>query len=173
MFNMNKRKNKKGFTLIETLIAIAIMALLAVCVASLVFSMLRYQERNRSIAEVEYAKSSILYDISQSIRNSNSVSIPAIGATSSSLTLLLPAVSSLSPTIYSIASSTVFVSYAGGSAKPISNTDVEVTSLLFQNITTSGTKGSVRITLGLRSKNYIKRPDLSYSTTAITTVSIR
>jgi prepilin-type N-terminal cleavage/methylation domain-containing protein len=166
-------KKNKGMTLVETLVAIAIMSMLMLSVVSLLVDTSKSEKRNRAITEVEYQASSIIYEIAQSVRNSSAITSPVIGATSTSLTLALASIPSEDPTIFSTSSSSIIVSRGGGGNENISSGTVEVTSLIFENISAPSTKGAVRINLAIRGANPNNKPELEYSTVRTTTVTLR
>ena len=160
--------------MVETLVAIAIMSLLVVSAVSLLVNTAKNEKRNRAITEVEYQASAIIYEITQSIRNANAITSPAsAGATSTSLTLALTSVPAENPTIFSFSSPTITVSRGGGGGRVISSNMIEVTSLVFQNISATSTKGAIRISLAVKSANPNNEPELEYSTARTTTVTLR
>lgn len=170
---MNYRSHSKGISLVETLVSIAIMALLVLCATALLTTTSGTEKRNRAVTEVEWQASALMAAITQSVRNASAITSPATGATSTSLTLTLSGVPAESPTVYSTTSQILFVSKAGGAATRMSSSAVNVTSLSFQNITPSGTKGAVRITMTISSNNPNNKTGLTYSTTRTTTVTLR
>ena len=160
-------------TLVETLVAIAIMSIIMLSATALLSNISQNEKRNRSITEVEYQASAIMYEITQSMRNASAVSSPAVGATSTSLTLAMTAIPSQNPTVFSFVFPTVSASKAGGSALALSSNTVEITSLIFQNISASSTKGAVRISLAMKATNPSGKPELVYETSRTTTVTLR
>jgi prepilin-type N-terminal cleavage/methylation domain-containing protein len=169
-------KNKKGecgMTLVETLISIAIMAILVLAVTSLLVNTSKSEKRNRIITEVEYQASAIIYEIAQSVRNSSAITSPAVGATSTSLTLALASIPAEDPTVFSAPAQTMLVSRAGGGDISLSSQAVIITNLLFENISAPDTKGAVRITLAVEANNPNNKPELEYSTSRTTTITLR
>lgn len=164
---------KKGFTLVETLVAIAMMSLLMVAAVSMLTGTAKSEKRNRAITEVEFQASAIMYEITQSIRNASAITSPAVGLTSTSLTLALSAVPAEDPTVFSTSSDLVMVSKAGSTALQLSSNTIQVTSLVFENITATSTKGAVRVFLGIKAANPSSKPELEYATTRVTTVTLR
>ena len=160
-------------TLVETLVAIAIMSMLMVSVVSLLVNTAKSEKRNRVLTEVEYQASAIIYEIAQSVRNASTITSPAVGATSTSLTLALASIPSENPTVFSTSSLAIMVSKGGGADEQLSSGNVEITNLVFQNISAPDTKGAVRIFLTVHGLNPNTRPELEYSTTRTTTITLR
>jgi type II secretory pathway pseudopilin PulG len=173
LFILAKTNMKRGVTLVETAVAVGIMSVLILVVMSLLYNMSSTENRNRAISEVDWEASSMISQITQSIRNASSITAPVAGASASSLTLALTAVSAENPTVYSTTSLAMYVSKANGTALRISSPNVNVKSLVFQNITASSTDGAVRVTLSVAYNNPLNKPELNYSTTRYVTVSIR
>lgn len=164
---------KKGISLVETLIAVTIMSLLILSVVSLLANLSKSEKHNKVLAEVEYQASAIIYEIAQSVRNASAITSPGIGATSSELILALPSLPNQDPTSFSTSAHLVLANKGGGGINPVSSTMVEVTNLTFQNISAPGTKGAIRIFLSLQATNPNNKPELTYATTRITTVTLR
>ncbi len=170
---MNTDQYNKGTTLIETLTAMAIMGVLVVVVASLIHSILIGQKRDRVMVEVEYQAASLMYDITQNLRNATGISVPAVGASGSTLNIAITSIPSQNPTRYTYTTPSIFISRAGASATKISSDTVNVTNLTFQNITQTVGEAAVRVSLTVASKNPTGESELAYSTTLTTTVTIR
>lgn len=163
----------KGISLIETLVAIAIMSLVVLSATSLFRSLLLQEKRNRAITEVESQAALVLYDISQSVRNATAITAPTTGSSSSSVTLSIPGIPAQNPTVYSYSSRGVWVSYAGGQARRLSSDVVHVSSVAFQNITATGTKGALRVSLGFEYAATSSNSNLVYTTNRVTSITLR
>jgi len=160
-------------TLIETLVAIAIMSIVVLSVTSIIVGVGKSERHDRAASETDWEASFILSNIAQSIRNATSVTAPAVGSSSSSLTLSIPNITAENPTVYSTSSQVINVSKGGLAATRLSSPNVTVANLSLQNIKAIGTKGAVRITLSLSYANPSNRPELVYSVTRYLTISIR
>ncbi|MEI6420038.1 MAG: type II secretion system protein [bacterium] len=164
---------KKGISLVETLVAVGIMAMLMLAVSSMLMTTSNGEKRNRVISEVEFQATAIIDKISQSIRNASSITTPVVGASSTTLTLDLTSVPSDNPTVYSIDSNTLLVSKGGGPASSLVGSIVKITDLSFQNISAVGSKGAVRVSMKISSVNPNNIDYLNYNTERITTVTLR
>ncbi|MES2622978.1 MAG: prepilin-type N-terminal cleavage/methylation domain-containing protein, partial [Patescibacteria group bacterium] len=93
---------QKGFTLIEILVALAIMSMLMLSVANMVLAMSVQERKNKAITEVDTAASSVMDDITQSLRNASFIAFPATSTVSSTtLTLATAGVVEEDPTTFS------------------------------------------------------------------------
>ncbi len=162
----------RGFSLVETLIAVAIMGLLVLAVASLLSTMLASEKRNRAVAEVEAQANYVLYEITESIRNSNTVAVPIAGATGS-LLRVASNVTAENPTYVALTNGTIEMKKGTAATTTLTSTTVTVTGLTFQNLTASTTKGSVRVGITMSYKNSSIRPELNFANTFYTTVTLR
>lgn len=135
---------KRGFTFIELLIYVAVVGVLLAMVISLFFALARARAREQSVAEVEQQGYAAMTLMTQTIRNAQGIGSPSPGATSSSLSVSTYTAAT-SPTIFSLASSTLYITE--GSSMPIALTDAQVviSNLTFQNLAASSTNGSVKI----------------------------
>jgi type II secretory pathway pseudopilin PulG len=160
-------------TLVETLVAIAIMSLLMLTVASLLSGTSKSEKRNRVITEVEYQASAMIYEIAQSARNASAINGLSVGATSTTLNLTLASVPAESPTVFSLTNQALFVSRGGATAEEVSSDTVLVTGLTFENISALNTHGALRIILQVQGVNPNNKPELVYATSRTTTVTLR
>lgn len=168
-----KNKLNKGFSIVELLISIAIMSIVVVVAVTVMRSALNNEKRGRALEEVEWQASFIMNTISQSLRNGTAINSPAAGVTATTTSIAISTIPAENPTVFTLTNGRVTISEAGGSAIPISSTAVTVTTLTFQNVTAGTNEGSIRVTLGLRYNNPNNIPEQSYSTTRVTTVSMR
>lgn len=163
----------KGMTLVETLVAIAIMSLLVVTVASLFVALSKGERRNQIASDVESQASFIVYQLAQSARNGSAITSPSQGASSNALSLALPSSTGENPTQYQLSNGVLLGSYSSGAPVSLSSDTVVVTNLLFENITAPNTKGAVRVSFTISNKNPSGNPELEYSTSRITTITLR
>lgn len=89
-----------GYTLIELLLYVSILGSLLIAVSMYFALTADSRVKNQSIVEVDQQGALLMEQIAQTIRNADSITSPAVGATGDSLTLVVPT-GSLSPTIIS------------------------------------------------------------------------
>ncbi|MEI6228437.1 MAG: prepilin-type N-terminal cleavage/methylation domain-containing protein [Candidatus Saccharibacteria bacterium] len=163
---------KKGFTLIETLLYMAILSVVIVALSSFLF--LSYTSRVKAsvIAEVEQQGSQTLNLITQNIRNSASITAPALGNSGASLTLTEYAGAN-SPTVFDQSGNTMRITEGASAAVNITSNRVVVSNLSFQNLTRFGTPGNVKVSFTLTHINPDNRGEYIYSKNFTATASLR
>lgn len=164
--------NKRGFTLIEFLTYIAIGSIVTLFIGSFIISVFNTRDKSKAVASVEEQGRSAMQVILQSIRNSDTVSAPAVGLSSSMLNLSFVS-STLNPTVFNLSSSTITVSEGGAASLSLITPPVIVTALNFSNISYVGTPGAVRVQFTLKNYNPNNRNAFQYQKTFYGTASLR
>ncbi len=163
---------KKGFTLVETLLYLAILSIVVLSFSSFMF--LAYASRAKAavVAEVEQQGNQIMSLIAQNIRNAVSVSSPAPGGTANFLTLIeyTPA---LSPTTFDQSGNIMRVREGASVAINLTSDRVIAPDISFRNVSRPGTPGAVQIRFRLTYINSSNRNEYSYSKIFTSTVSLR
>lgn len=160
-----------GTTLIETVIAIGLMGLLVVAIAAGLRTAGTSEKRVRAVAEVESQAGAAMYQITQRIRNASGITSPATSTTASTLTLP-STVSGQNPTVFALSSGAITMASGGGAAVPLTGTNVNVTSLSFQNVSTTSAR-AVRVIMTVGFRNLTGQTVYDYSNTFYTTVTLR
>lgn len=171
---MMRTPKQKGFTIVEMVVAIALLSLLTAAVTALMSGTISSERHVRSIEEVETQGNYALYQFAQAARNGRSITAPTAltGATSSSLTLASN-VSTANPTVFGLSNGALQEKQGSAASTTLTSAAVTVTSLSFQNLTASSTKGTVRMAITLSHVNPSNRSDLSYTQTFYTSVTLR
>lgn len=160
-----------GFTFIELLMYIAVVGILLTMVISLFFALARARTKAQSVVEVEQQGYTAMTLMTQTIRNAQGIIAPSPGATSST-TALSTYTASTSPTLFSLASSTLYSTEGSSSPIALTNTQVAVSNLSFQNLAASSTHGSIKIQFTL-SHASSSRSETNYSATFFGSASVR
>ena len=164
--------NKRGFTLVELLLYIGLSATMLIVISGFLGTMLEARVKNQTIAEVEQQGMQVIHLVSQTIRNSEAITSPGVGLTSSSLTL--DVVTALDdPTIFDSSSDVIRIKEGGSSAVSITNSNVLVSGLLFENLSGTSTPGVIRISFTLSHRNISLRNEFEFSQTFYTSASLR
>lgn len=163
---------KKGFTLIELLLYVAISSVLLLVISAFLSSLLQSRIKNQTIAEVEQQGVQVLQMITQTIRNAQSITSPAQGISSSSLTLDVVATTS-DPTIFDLSGGAIRIKEGAASAIPLTNSRVTASALTFQNLSRSDTPGTVRIQYTLTHLNSSGRNEYDFTKTFVGSASLR
>lgn len=166
------RRRQSGFTLIELLLYVALSGVILLAV-SLFFSLsLSVRAKAQSVAEVEQQGSIVLTELTQIIRNASTITSPAPGATSSSLTITVPT-GLKSPTIVDVSGGVLRIKEGAGS--PINLTDgrVSTTNMVFSNLSGGSPHGSVRIQFTLSRINASSTNEYNYTQNYIGSATLR
>jgi len=163
---------KKGFTLVEMLLYLAILSVVVLAFSS--FLSLSYTSRVKAavIAEVEQQGSQTMSLITQNIRNSVSVTAPSAGVSASSLTLT-EYTGSNSPTIFDQSVNTLRITEGVTAAVNLTSNRVIVSNLSFRNLSRPSTPGAVQVKFTLTHINPSNRGEYIYSKNFTSTASLR
>lgn len=171
---MNKilSKNKKGFTLVEMLIYIAIFSIFIITI-NVFFNMISsYRERGEIIMEVNNQGPSVVRFITRSIRNAKSINTPIPGLSGDSL--VLETYDPLTnPTVFSITENGVLQVKEGiEESEFLINDKVIIENLVFKNIGSVGGDGAIEFSFRLKNRSSIKKTEF-FSSDFYGTASIR
>lgn len=159
---MKNRTNKKGSTLIETLVYVAIFSILIGALTSFTISMITSRVRNQIILEVNDQGTKMVRTITQSIRNSRSVNTPTISTGSATLSLTT-GVALNDPTIFSVSGGVLYIT-EGTTTTAITNNRVSVSNLMFYNMSRSATPGVVKLSFTISNVTPSSNSAYNYST---------
>jgi prepilin-type N-terminal cleavage/methylation domain-containing protein len=165
-------RQQAGYTLIELLLYVAMIGILLSAVTYFFGAAAEARVKNQTVTEVDSQGTYVMDYMAETIRNATSISAPTIGASGSSLTLVVP-VGSLSPTVFSLASGAMQVKEGAGVAATLTSDDVAITSFTVKNLSRSGTTGIVQISFTLNRVNASNRSEYDYSRTFTTSVGVR
>lgn len=170
--NLAQRKSLTGFTLVELLLYLGLAAIMVLVIATFFGTMLEARVQNQVIAEVESQGATVLQRITQTIRNADNITSPAIGASASSLTLDMVPIG-IDPTVFNLASGVIRITEGAGSAVALTNSRVTVSALTFRNLSRISTPGTIRIQFTLTYVNPSNRQEYNYARTFYGSASLR
>ncbi|MBI4034752.1 type II secretion system protein [Candidatus Saccharibacteria bacterium] len=164
-----KPKTEKGFTLLEILLYLAIFAVTIGSIVGLSQAAISQRIKNQVIAEVNYQGEAVLASLSQAIRSAASVTSPALGESSASLTLATAA-GSTNPTIFQAITDSGRTRLRLSEGSPASsyfltNSHVRLSNLSFVNAGADGTAGSIKIQFDLSYESDSPRHEYVFSKT--------
>ena len=165
----SKIKSCKGYTLLELLIYIAILAITTTLIIALIFNLIQAKEKNQVLSEVQENIRFSLEKISQAVRNAK-----AINEANGSILNLSTFDPATDPTIFSLTpAETIQMKENGGPERELTTNKVRVSSLIFSEIDgpdpTKPPTVSIEITLEYKSSG----PTPKAKTTIKTTASLR
>jgi len=162
---------QKGFTLVELLLYVSLIGVVVMAAMALLSVLQGQRVRSQVILEVESQGEAAMRTITQTVRNATGINSPGEGVSASSLSVSVPS-GALSPTVFDLSSGVLRITEGAGSAVSLTNSRVTVSSLTFDNLSRSGTPGTVRISFVL-SYNATVGNEYSYSKTFISSATIR
>ncbi|HKU18841.1 MAG TPA: prepilin-type N-terminal cleavage/methylation domain-containing protein [Candidatus Saccharimonadales bacterium] len=169
--NFSARNRQQGYTLLELLLYVALIGALLTSVVSYFGIVADSRVKNQTIIEVNDQAIALMDVITQTVRNATAITAPAAGASGSSLTLTVPT-GSLSPTVFALSGTTATIKEGAGAAVNLTDSEVQITSLTFTNLTRTGTSGAVQISFTMTRVNPASRNEYDYQKTFTTTAEV-
>lgn len=162
----------KGFTLVELLLYVGMLAMLLLVMSLFLSVIFQTHIKSQTIAEVEQQGVQVMQVITQVIRNADSINSPAIGVSAASLSVSTYAPAN-NPTLFDLSGGTLRITQDAGQAVPLTNDRVAISSLSFQNLSRTGTPGIIRIQFIVSSVNAGSRNEYDFQKTFIGSASLR
>jgi prepilin-type N-terminal cleavage/methylation domain-containing protein len=172
-------RNDKGFTLVEILIYIAVLAVIILTVSSFFLWATRSNSKTKATGEVLTSSRRALAIMAQEIREAKSVYTPTsvFAATSGQLSLettkYLPAGESTSYIDFYLCGTQLCQKKESQNPVALTSERVEINNLFFNQILTTSTLPSIQISLKVDYKNPGNLPEYQASIEATTTASLR
>lgn len=166
------RSRASGFTLIELLLSVAIAGTVLGVAALLLQTTFEARAKAAAVMEVEAQGTQVLDRLTQLIRNADSITTPAAGTSSLSLTLDVVD-GTKDPTVISVTGPTLQIAEGSGSAVALTTSRVQLANFTVTNLTRPGTPGSVRIQFTLSATNPGGRSEFSFSKSFTAGASLR
>lgn len=163
---------KKGLTLIELLLYTAIIGITLAAVSILLFWILQSRVKNQTVAEVEQQGTQVLQIVTQTLRNATTINSPGPSASAATLSVDTP-VGASNPTVFDLSGGVIRMTEGAGSPTALTNSLIAVSGLTFQNLTRSGTSGTVRVTFTITRLNPNGRNEYNYVQTFDGTGTLR
>lgn len=165
-------RRSAGFTLVEILLYLALSSAMLTIIVTFLFVLMQSRIKNQTIAEVEQQGLQVMQLITNTTRNAEAILTPAAGVTSTSLSLQV-AEAAKSPTVFDISDGALTVTE--GASDPITITSPLVTAsdVSFQNLSATGTPGSLRVSFTLSRTNVDGKSEYDYSQTFYGSSNIR
>ncbi|EKE15718.1 MAG: hypothetical protein ACD_11C00108G0012 [uncultured bacterium] len=165
-------KNKKGFTLVEMLLYVAITGVIIFSISIFLSIVLEARVRNRTMAEVEQEGMRVMQIISQVIRNSNVINSPTIGTSAASISLGVVD-GAKNPTLFDFSSGVVRMKEGASAYVSLTTSRLVVSNLTFTNLSRVSTPGTIRIQFTLTHTKTDSRDEYDYTRTFYGSASLR
>lgn len=166
-----KKRKLPGFTLIELLLYVGLLSILLFSTSAFLSILLESRVKNQTMAEVEQQGVQLMQILTQHIRNASAITVPALGASSS--TLVLQVLAPNNPTVFDISSSTLRIQQGGGNTIYLTNDRITVSEISFLNSAQTGTSGAVRIQFVLTAFRSSVKQEYAYTQTFVGGATIR
>ena len=162
---------RRGFTIIELLLYLAIMGVSLAVLSSFYFSTSAVKAKNNALIEVEQQGLRAVETIRQAIIASGGISFPTTG--SSGAILSLSAAAGGETAIFDIGAGKLRVSIGADSEAALHNSRVQASNLIFYNLSQAGFPGTIAGSFTLETINPSGRQEFSYAQTFNFVVSRR
>ena len=162
---------KKGFTLVEILIYIAILGLVLASITGFFLNTISANLKENSYQEVQQNGRFVMTKITQETKKAIGINSPVPGSYGNSLSLVMSD-SNLNPTVFDLNNGKLRI--AQGSSAPVDLTtdQVLVTNLQFTNLSYAGTPGTIRTEMTIEYLNPANKSEYQASLDLKTTVSL-
>lgn len=140
--------NQKGFTLIETILYIALVTFILVTISMFLIHILNAQVKTRAISQVLASATLVQDRLSEAVRHADGINVGASTFGVDPGVLSLDMVDGArSPTVFSLSADDgqLMISEAGGAATALTSDDVKIKTLLFENLTTADDVGIIQV----------------------------
>jgi Tfp pilus assembly protein PilW len=173
MKNINlKNKSSAGFTLVETLLYVAIVSTLIFLMSAFLLFILESRTKFQTISEVENQGIQVMNIITQIIRDAEIVTLPVPGTSATSVTLDVTDIAK-DPTIFNSLGGNIQIKEGAGAIIPLTSSRVLVSDLSFENISRNNTPGIIRFNFTLSYNSDSNRNEYNYSRTFYGSAALR
>ncbi len=163
---------KKGFTLIELLLYVSIIGTIVFASAGFLSLLMQTRVKNQVISEVEQQGMQVMQIITQTGRNAEIINSPSLGGSAASVSFgMITPVDS--PTVFDLSSGVIRIKEGVGTAVSLTNSRITASGLSFQNLSRTGTPGTIRIQFTLTYNNSSGRNEYNFTKTFYETATLR
>lgn len=169
-----KNKTKKAFTLVETLLYIALVGILLTSIVTFLSAILATESKNEAIFEVDQQATFVIDKVTDTIRNAEAINSPSAGSNGNSLSLEM-ANASEDPTVFSLNGGIMEITEGSSGSIPISTNNVTISGLTFYNLTppSSPDAQSVKFVFTVTFNSSSGRQESNYTQTYHAAATIR
>lgn len=167
----SEERTKPGFTLVEFLIYITIVAAVVLAATEIIILTLRQNAKLEAIAEVSQNTQVFNQRINLAVRNANAVTAPIAGATSTRLNLQM-ASASRNPTIFTIQNGRVYLKEGTAATTTLTASEVYVTGY-FYNIRPTDAPDAVRTLVNVRASSTGQQIEYNFNHYVSSTAVVR
>lgn len=157
------KKLTRGFTLVELLISMGIMTILLVILTEVFGSILNMRVGSEAVSAIAQDSRFVLSRLSYDVGRATSITTPAIGQDSSTLTLVIDGVDY----VYSLSGNNLTLSVNGGASSVVNSNGTSLSALTFTRNANLGTKNNITLNATLVATT--KQPGVESNERSITT----
>lgn len=168
----NILKDKKGFSLIEAVIYIAIFTMFVGALVNFTLNLNTSRLHSQTMLEVKGQGADLMRILTKTITNATAINYPGTGLSSGAISVNLPDASK-SPTIFSGSGEAIYITEGANSAVALTNNKVKVTNLSFKNVSKTATPGTIQIRFTISNTANQKLPEQQYAIDFYGTASLR
>jgi len=166
-------KKVQGFTLIEILIYIVLVASILIAATSFAWNIINSRTKAFAVQEVEQNSRFIMEKIIQATQQATDITLPVVGGTGGQLELVMKDALE-DPTIFTLDGNTLKMSQGAGSLINLNSDNALVTGLDFVNVSTvNGKTKNIRVLLTIEHYNPDNRQEWQFSDSFTTTIELR
>lgn len=162
----------RGFSLLELILYVGLFSFLILTIMMFLGLLLTARIKQQTITDVEQQGSRIIRQMTQTIRNADTITAPAAGTSATSLSLDVYT-ASLDPTVFSLSGNTLMLTEGSAAAISLNSSRVSITNLSIVNASRPGTPGLVRIQFTISRTSASVRNEYTYSKTFYGSASLR
>lgn len=166
------KKNNQGFTLVETIVYIAIFAIVAGALVTFILNINSSRLHSQTMLEVKGHGADLMRTLTTAIKNATAINSPGTGSNSGVLSINTPDVTK-NPTVFSANGEALFITEGVNTALALTNNKVKITNLTFTNLTRTGTKGVIQIRFKIQNTAQQTLPEQQYGIDFYGTATLR
>ncbi len=164
---------KKAFTLIETIVYISIVGVIIVAASTLAINVFQSYEKNSNYQNIQNNSRFILNRITDEIESAEAINLAdSIFDQDNGKLSLQTNSAQTNPTIFQIESGILTIKQGTAESIPLTNTDITISQLNFQNLSAPKTSGTIKITITLNYLNLGNRADQNASLTLTSSANL-
>lgn len=156
------KKSGAGFTLIELILYVGLMAILMLSIARFLPILLESRVKSQTIAEVEQQGLHVMQIMTEAIRNADGIAAPDPGDTNDALDLVGPAASTMR---FDLSGEAIEMIEGMDDGVPLTNDRVSASNIVVKNLSKPGTPGFIHIEFTITYRNWSGTTPYDYSKT--------
>lgn len=167
-------KARRGFTLIEVILYTTLVAIIATAATTLFLSYLDVQTKNRVLEEVAANSRVAITRITQAIQSANDVNLgSSIFGTNPGKLVLTMEDAVIDPTEFDVSAGALRIKEGSGSPQVLTGSLVNVSNLIFTNLTVTGKIKDIQVNLTVTHLNPQNDPRYDATLAVQTAASLR